>query len=303
LSVNANPFSAPGRFFKGNLHAHTTQSDGRLSPEDLVALYRDRGGYDFLAITDHDRFTDRPSLSSDGFLVVRGAEYHPGANALGFDHHIVCIGLTSEVPGARELGAQELIDAVAARGGVTILAHPYWHGCTFADLIGLEGAIGVEVFNTVCDLHIGKGPSGIVWDDLLARGKRLFGFAVDDCHASGPDFFGGWVMLKAQELSTDSVVAALKAGCFYSSCGPEIRDLVVTDDGLRIECSPVREVRILSRGPSGAAFYAPRDDRLELVEHDMTNLKGYFRAQVTDDEGRSAWTNPFYLDDEGKLIR
>lgn len=27
------PFSAPGRFWRGNLHTHSTLSDGALSPE------------------------------------------------------------------------------------------------------------------------------------------------------------------------------------------------------------------------------------------------------------------------------
>ena len=38
---------------RGNLHAHTTFSDGVRSPAALVAEYESRG-YDFLAITDHD---------------------------------------------------------------------------------------------------------------------------------------------------------------------------------------------------------------------------------------------------------
>ena len=38
---------------KGNLHAHSTFSDGRLTVEEVVARYRDMG-YDFLAITDHE---------------------------------------------------------------------------------------------------------------------------------------------------------------------------------------------------------------------------------------------------------
>ena len=43
-------------FFKGNLHCHTTESDGKLSPDEVVALYRDLG-YDFLALTDHRRLS------------------------------------------------------------------------------------------------------------------------------------------------------------------------------------------------------------------------------------------------------
>ncbi|WMT90453.1 PHP domain-containing protein [Pelagibacterium sp. H642] len=45
-------FSAPGRFFKGNLHTHSDRSDGALSPEEVCRRYR-AAGYDFLAITDH----------------------------------------------------------------------------------------------------------------------------------------------------------------------------------------------------------------------------------------------------------
>ena len=40
------------RWYKGNLHTHTTRSDGRKSPEEVADLYREQG-YDFLALTDH----------------------------------------------------------------------------------------------------------------------------------------------------------------------------------------------------------------------------------------------------------
>lgn len=38
---------------RGNLHTHTLLSDGLLSPDEVIARYRNLG-YDFLAITDHD---------------------------------------------------------------------------------------------------------------------------------------------------------------------------------------------------------------------------------------------------------
>ena len=46
------PFDKPGRFYKGNLHVHSANSDGTLPPEELARVYRE-AGYDFLAITDH----------------------------------------------------------------------------------------------------------------------------------------------------------------------------------------------------------------------------------------------------------
>ncbi len=46
------PFDQPGRFWKGNLHTHSTASDGEHSPAEVCRRYRD-AGYDFLALTDH----------------------------------------------------------------------------------------------------------------------------------------------------------------------------------------------------------------------------------------------------------
>src|SRR2546425_11841751 len=40
-------------WLRGNLHAHTTYSDGVKTPQDLIAEY-EALGYDFLAITDHE---------------------------------------------------------------------------------------------------------------------------------------------------------------------------------------------------------------------------------------------------------
>lgn len=59
-------------FFKGNLHCHTTVSDGKLSPDEVVALYRDLG-YDFLALTDHRRLS-APTHLEGCMLLLSGME-------------------------------------------------------------------------------------------------------------------------------------------------------------------------------------------------------------------------------------
>ena len=63
---------------KGNLHTHTTFSDGRLPAEQVVARYRELG-YDFLALTDHDDRIDdeywfKLPTSDDRMLVLPGVE-------------------------------------------------------------------------------------------------------------------------------------------------------------------------------------------------------------------------------------
>ena len=65
-------FAADKPFFKGNLHCHTTKSDGKLTPEEVKAFYRKRG-YDFLAMTDHRVLTENTHME-DGMLVLSGIE-------------------------------------------------------------------------------------------------------------------------------------------------------------------------------------------------------------------------------------
>ena len=60
-------------WLKGNLHAHSTNSDGRLTPEQLAKAYKERG-YAFLAVTDHDVFKSYPELCNEDFLVLPAME-------------------------------------------------------------------------------------------------------------------------------------------------------------------------------------------------------------------------------------
>ena len=45
------------RWFKGNMHCHTYWSDGRAFPDQAIREYRD-AGYDFCAVTDHNRISE-----------------------------------------------------------------------------------------------------------------------------------------------------------------------------------------------------------------------------------------------------
>ena len=60
------------KWYKGNLHTHSTNSDGRLSPEEVIRLYREED-YDFLALTDHWFMGEE--RQEENFLLLSGAEY------------------------------------------------------------------------------------------------------------------------------------------------------------------------------------------------------------------------------------
>ena len=65
-------FSETGSWYKGNLHSHTTNSDGRLTPEQSAAYYREHG-YSFLCFSEHDYYTDlRTKLDRDDFITLPG---------------------------------------------------------------------------------------------------------------------------------------------------------------------------------------------------------------------------------------
>ena len=63
---------------KGALHVHTTCSDGELSPEEVLRVYRDLG-FDFVALTDHDFLVISDAYENvpgefEGMLVFKGVE-------------------------------------------------------------------------------------------------------------------------------------------------------------------------------------------------------------------------------------
>ena len=78
------PFGLGYYLYRGNLHGHSTHSDGVLPAQNVVQKYVDLG-YDFTCFSDHlwidDNFAatsvfDSSALDRDGFITVRSAELH-----------------------------------------------------------------------------------------------------------------------------------------------------------------------------------------------------------------------------------
>ena len=102
-------------------------------------------------------------------------------------------------------------------------------------------------------------------------------------------------MVRAESLEPEALVAALKAGAYYSTQGPEIHALAVQGGEVVVECSPARDVMVVGRASAGIAVHgdALRTARLPLEKF---RAGGYFRVVVTDAQGRRAWSNPVWLD-------
>jgi hypothetical protein len=288
-----NPFALPGNWYKANLHTHTNRSDAWRTPEQVCDEYR-LAGYALLAITDHNRVTDVTHLSADGFVVVRGAEIDGGKGELGTSYHVVGIDLPADYAMPPKDDPQGIINSILAAGGFCFLAHPYWSSQTVHDLLPLTGHIGVEVYNYSCR-NIGKAANEEVWDDLLIRGRRPLGFAVDDAHWHNPDSRGAWIMVKAEEPSKQALLRAIREGAFYSSTGPRIRDFGIAEGRAYAVCSPAQQIVFVCDGSRGYFALPEGDEPLTRAEVRLSGGEKYVRLQVTDWQGRRAWSNPLFL--------
>jgi len=287
-----NPFEQPGRWYKANLHTHSTTSDGDTSPEQRVAQFKEKG-YSILALTDHWKTNDVSQWTQKDFLVISGMEIHPASPLPGDCYHLVCLNVPQGFTVPEGLDANSMIDRVKQAGGEVIYAHPYWCGHNINHAVLLKGYIATEVFNATCT-KIGKGYSSVQWDDMLMHGINVPAVAVDDCHC-GRDRFMGWTMIKAKELTVSTVMDALRTGSFYASCGPEIKNFGIRDGKVFIECSPVAEIHFVSQMYYGCSLYADQGPDLTSGEMGLHENIQYLRAQVIDRQGRQAWTNPIIL--------
>ena len=306
------PFSLPGRFYRGNLHTHSTLSDGGLAPEAVSRAYN-QAGYDFYALTDHflARYrwpvADTRDHRTNAFTTLIGAEVHSGATGAGDPWHILAVGLPLDFAPA---GPDESGPALAARaksaGAFVAIAHPAWSQLTIEDGRALAAsADAVEIYNHGSAVENDRGDGLYLLDQLLSEGHRLTAIATDDAHfrTGDSDAFGGFVMVKAQSPTPEALLAALKAGDFYASQGPRIDDVHIADGELRIRCSPVDAITVLG----GACRTATQLGRA-IVEaafpvervREVAGARGWSRIAVIAADGRRAWTNPFWL--EGRAL-
>jgi hypothetical protein len=287
-----------GAWYKGALHVHTTRSDGQLAPEEVVRAHHERG-YHFLAVTDHETITDLSSFSN-GLLTIPAVEVSYGRNSVGEAYHLVMLGAQEMVALPQETPIRSAVERWAGRAGLILMAHPYRTGTTAAEMCQLEGLTGLEIFNNSSQVCLGKGLSTVHWDQLLARGRRCWGYAVDDVHwrrRNGHfyDAFGGWVWVKTRFLDVDHVLEALRRGHFYASNGPKIYDFRIVDGEVRLHCSDVVTINLVSQAHQGLQARAEPGRHINRAYRQLAGDELYVRAECVDDEGKIAWTNPIFL--------
>jgi hypothetical protein len=302
-------FSAPGRFWRGNLHTHSTCSDGVLAPEEVCRRYRDEG-YDFLALTDHFignygyPIVDTQPFRTTSFTTILGAELHSGAMANGELWHILAVGLPADfapsdspdfLPKQGQETAAQITERAVAAGAFVAIAHPQWSGLTLADARQITAAHAVEAYNHGCAVGCDRPDGFAIADLLLTEGRKLSLIATDDAHFHEPDHFGGWVMVKSDTNTPEALLAALKAGAFYSSQGPELRDVRIEGYHVVIESSAVVSAIAIGHGTGAKAVHGHSMTRADVPLARLNNSP-WVRVAVVDAAGKRAWSNPIWRD-------
>ncbi len=293
-------------WLKGNIHCHTSLSDGDAPAEEVVAWYADHG-FDFLSITDHNMLT---TAASERLVLVPGTEI----TLLDEDKpvHVNALGIRAmpSLPGwqgdiARTL--QDAVNAARAAGGIAMINHPNFHWAFGeAEMARVTGWALLEIMNTSTETNNfgadGRPSVEAMWDGLLSRGLRVFAAATDDMHDLRKPWYGfvsppgrGWVCVRAAERSAAAIVAALAAGDFYASTEVELDDVTMDARGVRLAIRAAhyyayttqfigRGGRVLAEAHGVAPAYAVRGD------------EGYVRARVFSSNGGWAWTQPLWVD-------
>lgn len=294
-------FPDGGVWLKGNLHSHTTVSDGMFTPKELAELYLS-AGYDFLSMTDHNVYVPHSELPEEQLLLLTGVEhdieYSPdkcthvvGTGAVGKEHTDYLCKRYS----AAELTDQQLIHMMREDRQFVVLAHPVWSRMEPDEILGLEEFHAIEAFNNGTEHLCHGGNAELFWDLLLRRGKRVFATASDDVHVPD-DLFGGWVCVKSAQRSARAIVDALLCGAFYASTGPVIHDFGMDGDAVYVCCDDCREIHFVTYPPRGKSVFAEDGASLTTAAHALTGRETYARAVCVDAQGHSAWTNPIFFD-------
>lgn len=305
------PAPQSGRWFKGNTHSHTLESDGD-SPPEVVATWYKSHGYQFLVLSDHNVFTDPRRLAhlvDTTFLLIPGEEL-----TSSFEKKPVHVnglnlpGLIEARTDSTLVGTiQKNVDAVREAQGVPHINHPNFRWAFgYEELRQIRNDKLFEIWNGHPLVHnLGGGDDESledVWDRLLTDGKRLYGIAVDDAHHFQGEFAPersnpgrGWVVVRADRLDPNLLVSAMEEGHFYASTGVEL-------DGVRVE--PTRlTIAIRQRGDFRyTTEFIGRGGRVlartaaNPASYELRGNEGYVRARVRDSMGYVAWVQPVFVD-------
>lgn len=297
-------------FQRGNIHTHTTRSDGKQSPTEVAEWYRDHG-YQFLAISDHDTLVNPeevPGVERAGFVLIPAEEITSAGDGKPVHVNGLCIHQTmpsGQFDNAR-LALAEATRAIREQNGVVVVNHPNFRwGLSKSDVASVSGDYALEIWSGHPDVYTDGDavhPSHeALWDELLARGRRVTGMAVDDMHtlvaenASSALPGRGFIATFGDETSRAAICQALVAGSYYASSGVLFRRIVVADAVMTVWVDDPNAV-VAFVGDGGqvlATVKAEATDGGASASYTLRGGESYVRARAVVQGRGTAWTQAY----------
>jgi len=283
-----DPYYAAGEYRKAQLHCHTTESDGRLTPHELLEQYR-AAGYSFVCITDHNRVTRYTRLDSASFLTIPGTEDTVSRWIKPLGPHMSRLFVKSSLNHGT---AQDRIQQTIAERGIVGLCHPSWNGNLWTGawspeaITHLRGYHLFEIWNP----HSPPEEDLKRWDLALSvhgPDHPVWGTAVDDCHKPH-QFNRAWIMAKVTAITADAFRTSLERGTFYASTGLEI------ECGSRAGTISVHMSEPVATRFLGASRTVLGEFSGTSASYSVRGSEGYVRVECASGE-RRAWSQPFWI--------
>ena len=291
---------------RGNLHTHTTNSDGDSSPQAVADWYK-ANGYQFLVISDHEQLTDPAPLDApnDGFVLIPGQEVSvrdQGDKPI----HGVAVNTSRTFPQPEGSATQartleNLVSGIRNADGIPIVCHPNWcWAFGHRELLGIKGPYLLEIANMSSNCNNAGSAAHLAteqtWDVLLSEGKEVYAAATDDMHIvktkseDGPG--KGWVTARVSELSPRAIAEALSKGDFYASTGVELADYHCDGKVFRVEAKAGKKYLIQFIGKWGQIL---QETDGTSAAYQITGRESYVRCKVIASDGTAAWTQAYKI--------
>lgn len=287
LSINGS------LWLKSNFHTHAgtgAETCGENEIRPVLDMYK-QAGYDLLAISNHDLFTNMSGYENDyNIILLNSFEYTA-------EPHMLCINTDKAYLGDH----QSAIDKTIESSGFVILCHPNWQKQGYWPLGSIKklcGYSGIEIYNAVIKRLQGSALATDIWDDLLSSGILVWGFANDDFH-KWFDLARAWINISTKSKNQTDILDAIEKGAFVASTGLMLDTYEFDGSSLLLSVSLPRMIkkenyRYTFIGKDGAILSD------QYSEHGRYQLNGdelYIRVRVAADDGSLLFTQPLYKQD------
>jgi hypothetical protein len=289
-----------GRWYRGDLHAHSEHSDGANTVEEIVNYCRSIG-LDYFALTDHNTISHWDELSrlNDRLpLLIPGEEitmYGGHANVWGLDDWIDFRGSDAD-------RVQRLVEAANARGSMFSINHPDspipWKHPS------VRSYQAVEVWNAPWRWF--NEPALLRWEDHLKRGERMIAVGGSDSHCvppakmtqpNGPGEPCTWVYVEGP-LTQRAVLGAVERGHVFISEAPngpviELRAdadgdgvfEVLPGDRIDAVVGALVKFHVKYRGPDGKHLrFFGKQGLVKEITPDVEEYDGEFELRIEGDD-------------------